>query len=82
MDVYVLHSGFDSVVHDDAACSVRAVCVAASRMSAVELFRARGLMGVSSRGVRRAGADHDGPTPAVGEVWVRPLYVDGVWSRR
>ncbi|NTW39847.1 MAG: hypothetical protein HGA44_08135 [Cellulomonadaceae bacterium] len=83
METYVLDSGFDPrVTRDSPACLVRAVCSAESRMAAVTVMRRHGILGVSTKHVRRRGDDTDIPQPAPGEVWVQPVEVDAAWSMR
>lgn len=65
-------------------CVVMAVCRAASRMGAVQLFRAKSLSAFASRDVKKLShkdvARLDCPEVSPGEVLVRDAFGEGPWE--
>jgi hypothetical protein len=76
----------DSIRGEDPECAVHVLCVAESRMEAIELIRSAGITGASAKRVTTVRSarwvpDHL-PDAQEGEVWVKPAYVEEEWVRR
>jgi hypothetical protein len=87
MDMYYLPIGSDSeVTTDPRGCAVHVLCLGDSRMAAVQTMRSRHISWVSTKRVRVLTSipEEPGELPTLlpGEVWVKPVYQDGVWVRR
>ena len=77
-------TGDPEVQSDDASCAVSAICSATTRMEAATLMRSFGLSVPSKQLIPVDAAPwmpDDPPRVGVGEVWVRPVYVQGEWRK-
>lgn len=86
MPVFVVAVANDPSARSDGPdCAVSLVCVADSRMDAVQRIRALHVTGLASKEVvpLRSVRWDLGELPAVqdGEVWARPVYVKGDWRK-